>query len=213
MPRFNYSAANLDRKLYGGRRIPVRVVNVAEKIRQNGRASVPALIVTWETPSATPEIETFEGEQDKITSGSPLGRLIKAYAGMGIEDISANEFGVLVGMHHWLSVTPVKTREGQRFQRMPDGKMTDEEISEHWNIQRALAGLDPLAKEIEKLLNGKPRQQTLNIFLTDRKLKKYAPEVSKCLDDGEFERWVADHTSLEQTDKDNQIIWQTKENS
>jgi len=195
MSRFSYSIDALDRKQ--GRTIPVKITDITEKIKDQGKHSIPSLVLTYEPPDKSLEIQEYAGGPDCIPSESDLGRLIKAFSKMSINRIDENNFSPLRNKYFWLTVTPIRTADGGvSYKRYPVRPMTEEEISQEFGLQPRLAVLKPFVAVLESKFDGVPLDEVLSRAITIPEIRPYMKEVSECVNTGELQEWLASNTGL-----------------
>jgi hypothetical protein len=198
--RFKYNTQTLDRKMYRGRRIPVTVVSVVEKVRGEKRnRPVPSLIITYQPPDGALEQCEYEGGEDCIPSNSPLGRLIKTCSNkLRLDDLGGEEgdFKPITGKHLWVVVEPVKQSGGIVHFRWPEAWMTEAEIADHFQLLPPFHFLAGKEQIIEDAFDGYDTGSLIPVVASHSTLRQHMKEVALGIEDGTLFPWLEQHTAL-----------------
>ncbi len=198
MPKFNYAVAAIGQKINAGRSIPALIEKVTEQERQIGGDVIPQLAVVYRPPDGALEMSMYEGAVGQITPASDLGKLIQAFARMGIEDIGANNFARIVGRHVMLGIYPVQENgSGLRYKRFPARWLTDEETQRYFPDARPpLQFLDEHRDELPAILNGLSPKAIPMSLVSLEWAQPHMEEIYAAIDTGYLQDWLESRTAL-----------------
>lgn len=207
--RFNYSSQLVGQRLYRGRSIPARITDVIERVHENGRGPVPALVITYSPPNDALEMQVYEGAGDAIPVDSDLGKLIKTFEGMGIDNINAGDkdFAPLREKYVWLEVQAVNTARGVEYKRFPRRWMSEEEINEEFGKSSILSGMEKHKSLIEQQLDGFGVSAVPIRLVSIRELRPYLEEVERAITNDTLTQWLIDNTSLRPVQESGETVF------
>jgi hypothetical protein len=199
LPQFNYSANSLDRKLYGGKDAPTKIVKVEESVKRNGSGNIPGLVLDYELPEGVIISQLYQGASDCIPANSDLGSLIRRFAALGIDDIDGDSgtFAPINNRYLWLtSIVQTGANGLVHYKRFPKRWMHDREIETSFGIVTPLKFLTGHESLLEEKFDGLDAKNILIKATSIKVLREHLEEVNHCLLNGSLVRWIEQNTSL-----------------
>ena len=208
--RFNYSVSALDKAQFRGRTVPAQLVEIEEVVRPIRDKFVPGILITYVTPSGSQEQQLYEGVVDSIPAYSDLGKLMQAFAAMGVNNIAEDNFGHVHNKYLLLKVDPIRNSTNGsapsfRYRRLPLRWLDEKEMEKAFGKTDPLSFLIKLVDELEVRLDGVTMKDLLPKLITDEAFRDDAPAIDTALTDRTFIPWLEQHTRL-RLDKSNMTL-------
>lgn len=200
--RFNYSVSALGKDQFRGRTVPAQLVEIEEVVRPVRDKYVPGILITYVTPAGSQEQQLYEGMVDSIPAHSDLGKLMQAFAAMGVDNIADSNFGHVRNKYLLLKVDPIKssTTNGAtpsfRYRRLPLRWLDDKETRKAFGTTDHLEFLKKVVAELEVRLDGVIQKDLLSKLITDAAFRDDAPAIDAALTEGTLIPWLEQHTRL-----------------
>lgn len=213
--RFNYSVSALDKAQFRGRTVPAQLVEIEEVVRLVRDKYVPGILITYVTPAGSQEQQLYEGVVDSIPAHSDLGKLMQAFAAMGVNNIAESNFGHVRNKYLLLKVDPIRNSANGvapsfRYRRLPLRWLDTKEAQKAFGKTDPLSFLEKLVSELEVRLDGVGQSNALSRLITDAAFRDHAPAIDMAINDGTLIPWLEQHTRL-RIDPTNKFMLEEKE--